>query len=186
MQTLFLATLAFIGWALVSAIWPAGLANAAPVAAAPQYAEAIGWTRGSASTPIASPCIRLSFVANDGGIGYPEYKRGVDGGYSFAYDAAIVNDAASVGLIVINNTPTLLTGERYRVIAIGEIGSGVFLRRGSAATTTGGGIYVPIDTPEEMTFSPGDTDATSIYGRCSSGTTCAVDLCPLLTSLGGK
>ena len=137
--------------------------DAKPVAGQPQFREVLGWKSGD-NGGSAQPCSRLTFVANDGGVGYAE------SGEKEAQDAGI---------------PIIRVGERYRVISVGDKGGNVFIQRGSAATTEGGSIYVVADQPEEMSFSPRNVAKSTIYGRCSSATTCAVDLCPLYTpSLG--
>lgn len=148
--------------------------DAKPIAEQPQNMEVVGHTPNGEQ----ARCVRLGFVANDGGVGYREYLPSQDGGYSFVFDAGMVNDASAVLPITINNDPTLKTGARYRVISVGEA---VFIERNTPATTTGGSIYVAADSPEEMSFSTKTEAAGTIYGRCATATTCAVDLCPLYT-----
>lgn len=164
---------------------PSNEACADPVSGSPQYSEAIGWT-GNAKTGV--DCVRMSILNYDGGVSsIPEYAEGEDGGYSFTFDAAIVDDAATVGLIVVNNTPTLTVGARYRAIVPEPSNVSVYVHRGSAAATTGGSIYIPVDVPEEQSFSPRNVPKSRLYGRCSTGTSCYLDLCPLYTpNLGGK
>lgn len=146
--------------------------DAKPIAEQPQNMEVVGHSPNGEQ----ARCVRLGFVANDGGIGYPEYLPSQDGGYSYIIDAGGIDGGPFLG--VVNNTPTLKTGARYRVISVGEA---VFIERNTAATTAGGSIYVAADSPEEMSFSTKTEAAGTIYGRCATATTCAVDLCPLYT-----
>ena len=173
-RTRLLTLVAVLLAAVAVGVFQPGGVDAKPIAEQPQNMEVVGHTPQGEQTR----CVRLGFVANDGGIGYPEYLPTQDGGYSFVLDAGMLNDASAVLPIVVNNTPTLKTGARYRVISVGEA---VFIERGTAATTTGGSIYVAADSPEEMSFSSRTEAASTIYGRCATATTCAVDLCPLYT-----
>jgi hypothetical protein len=164
-----LATLTLLGLAAV--IVQSQDAEANTVAGQPQYIEAVAWRGGAGHVD----CVRFTVLNYDGGVSsIPEYAEGVDGGFSWG-DGGVVN-----------NTPTLKVGERYRVVAPTDLGSGVYINRGAAVAQTGSGaVYVPVDSPEEMSFSPRGQTPSRLYGRCATGSSCAVDLCPLNTpSLG--
>lgn len=119
-------------------------ANALPVAANPQFIE-----------KVESPCLKLSFAVNDGGVGYAEWALGSDAGMQ-----------------------KMQPGARYRVTSDQD----VWLTFGGVSTP-GTGIFLTAGVPEELSFSTKYDSVGTLYGVGATAAA-NVTLCRIKTSVG--